>query len=281
MAQVISRDGTRIGYETHGSGPLLVTVAGATQYRGIDPEGTPGLARQLAGDYTVLIYDRRGRGESTDTWPYEVAREIEDIEALIDANGGSARLFGMSSGAVLALEATAALGSKVKGLVMYEPPIDPERSSESYQSDHRDMAALAAENRGEDMIVNFLFDIMPPEVFEGFRNSPSWPSFAAVGLTIEHDYRVLADARATDDPPRAGCRSLRPFSFSMATPPSPSCGPAPTGSPRASQTPRAGRSLARAMTTTRSLSARRFWPSSPSDRPTKKRPLISRGRYHI
>lgn len=201
MAQVISRDGTRIGYETHGSGPLLVTVAGATQYRGIDPEGTPGLARQLAGDYTVLIYDRRGRGESTDTWPYEVAREIEDIEALIDANGGSARLFGMSSGAVLALEATAALGSKVKGLVMYEPPIDPERSSESYQSDHRDMAALAAENRGEDMIVNFLFDIMPPEGFEGFRNSPSWPSFAAVGLTIEHDYRVLADARATDDPP--------------------------------------------------------------------------------
>src|SRR5690606_10919121 len=201
MPHVTSKDGTRIGYHTAGEGPLLITVAGATQYRGIDPEGTPGLALVLSYNYTVLIYDRRGRGESGDTWPYEVAREIEDIEALIDANGGSAYLFGMSSGAVLALEATAALGSKVKGLVMYEPPIDPERSSESYQSDPRDMAALAAENRGEDMIVNFLADIMPPELFDGFRKSPSWPTFAGVGLTIEHDYRVLADARATDDPP--------------------------------------------------------------------------------
>lgn len=201
MPHVTSKDGTRIGYHTAGEGPLLITVAGATQYRGIDPEGTPGLALVLSYNYTVLIYDRRGRGESGDTWPYEVAREIEDIEALIDANGGSAYVFGMSSGAVLALEATAALPDKIRGLVMYEPPIDPSRTPQSYADDHAAMAALAAEDRGEDMLVRFMSSILPPDALEGFRNSPAWPRIAAVGLTIEHDYRVLTDARAANAPP--------------------------------------------------------------------------------
>lgn len=200
--QVKSKDGTTIGYELHGSGPLLVLVAGATQYRAVDPKGMPGLAEALANQFTSLIYDRRGRGESTDTWPYEVAREVEDIEALIDANGGSAYLFGMSSGAVLALEAAVALKHKVRGLVMYEPPIDPARSASDYREDHAAMAKLAAEDRGEDMMAGFMSAVMPPEAVAGFRQSPAWPPFAAVGLTIEHDYRVLADARESDHPPQ-------------------------------------------------------------------------------
>lgn len=177
MASTTSKDGTHIGYEIHGSGPLLICVAGATQYRAVDPDETPALARLLAGDFTVLIYDRRGRGESGDTAPYAVEREIEDIAALIAANGGTARLFGMSSGGVLALEAAA------------------------YQRDHAEMAALGAQGKAEEMMVSFLGAIMPEEALTDFRNSPAWPAFASVGRSLEYDYRVLAGAREQDTPP--------------------------------------------------------------------------------
>lgn len=201
MASTTSKDGTHIGYEIHGSGPLLICVAGATQYRAVDPDETPALARLLAGDFTVLIYDRRGRGESGDTAPYAVEREIEDIAALIAANGGTARLFGMSSGGVLALEAAAQLGAEIEGLVLYEPPIDPEKSAEAYQRDHAEMAALGAQGKAEEMMVSFLGAIMPEEALTDFRNSPAWPAFASVGRSLEYDYRVLAGAREQDMPP--------------------------------------------------------------------------------
>ncbi|WP_196260417.1 alpha/beta fold hydrolase [Pelagibacterium limicola] len=112
MPHVTSADGTTIGYETHGSGPTLILVSGATQYRAVD-EASPRLAALLADAYTVVLYDRRGRGESGNTKPYAVAREIEDIEALIDVVGAPAVLAGGSSGAVLAIEAAAALAGKV------------------------------------------------------------------------------------------------------------------------------------------------------------------------
>lgn len=201
MASTTSKDGTLIGYETHGTGPLLICVAGATQYRAVDPDGTPALAGLLASDYTVLIYDRRGRGESGDTAPYGVEREIEDIAALIAANGGTARLFGMSSGAVLALEAAAQLGTAIEGLVLYEPPIDPGKSAEAYQRDHAEMAALGAQGKAEEMMVSFLGAVMPEDALTQFRNSPAWPAFAAVGRSLEYDYRVLAGAREQDTPP--------------------------------------------------------------------------------
>ena len=201
MASVTSKDGTRIGYDMFGEGPLLICIAGATQYRAIDQDGTPGLARLLAPHFTVLIYDRRGRGDSTDTLPYAVAREVEDIAALIAAHGGRASLFGMSSGAVLAVEAAAALGGMIEGLVLYEPPIDPARSAEDYRRDHAAMAELARDGRSEDMMIRFLEAVMPAEALEGFRQSPAWPAYAAVGLTIEHDYRVLAEAREGNTPP--------------------------------------------------------------------------------
>ncbi len=200
MPSIISADGTPIGYELTGSGPLLVAVPGATQYRAIDP-GTSELARQLAGAFTVLVYDRRGRGASGDTAPYAVAREVEDIAALIAANGGTASLYGMSSGAVLALEATVALGERVTGMVLYEPPIDPARAADSYEADRAAMAQLADAGRHEDMLVDFLSAVMPQEALDGFRHSPGWPAFAAVGKTILYDYSVLAGARTGDAPP--------------------------------------------------------------------------------
>src|SRR6185369_14958996 len=118
MKTVTSKDGTRIAFDQIGNGPVVVLVDSALASRAICAK----LAILLAKDFTVINYDRRGRGDSTDTQPYAVQREVEDIEALIDGAGGSAFIFGSSSGAVLALEAANKLSAKVKKQVLYEPP---------------------------------------------------------------------------------------------------------------------------------------------------------------
>lgn len=195
MPTLTSKDGTTIGYDLRGEGPAIILVAGATQYRAVDQKATPALADGLADRFTIINFDRRGRGESGDTAPYAVRREIEDIEALINLAGGQAALFGMSSGAVLALEAAAALPGKVTSVVMYEPPIDVEQPSETAWQEHAGMAALAAEGRAGDMMARFMTGVgMPQEAVDGFRQSPAWPAYEAVGLTLEHDYRVMAEA---------------------------------------------------------------------------------------
>src|SRR5919108_26962 len=121
MKTVTSKDSTIIAFDQLGQGPTVIFVDGALQYRAFD-QGMAPLADLLAPHFTVIHYDRRGRGDSTDTQPYALAREIEDIEALIDEAGGSAFLYGISSGAALALEAAIKLGDKVKKLAMYEAP---------------------------------------------------------------------------------------------------------------------------------------------------------------
>ena len=118
MKTVTSKDGTQIAYDQIGNGPVVILVDSALASRSLCVK----LAGLLAKDFTVINYDRRGRGDSTDTQPYAVEREVEDIEALIDATGGSAFVFGSSSGAVLALEAANRLTTKVKKQVLYEPP---------------------------------------------------------------------------------------------------------------------------------------------------------------
>src|SRR5438105_6756689 len=118
MKTVQSADGTTIAFDQLGKGPALILVGGALEQRAMDLETAPLLAQH----FTVFHYDRRGRGDSTDTPPYAVEREIEDIEALITEAGGSACVFGISSGAVLALEAAIKLGDKVKKLARYEAP---------------------------------------------------------------------------------------------------------------------------------------------------------------
>src|SRR5688572_27028172 len=118
MKTVTSKDGTKIAFDQIGNGPVIILVDSALADRTLCVKQ----ATLLAKDFTVINYDRRGRGDSTDTQPYAVDREIEDIEALIDEVGGSAFIFGSSSGAVLALEAANKLSSKVKKQVLYEPP---------------------------------------------------------------------------------------------------------------------------------------------------------------
>src|SRR5512135_3420902 len=111
MNTVTSKDGTKIAYETKGSGPAVILVDGALCYRSFGP--MPHLAELLAPHFTVVTYDRRGRGESGNSKPYAVAREVEDIAALIQAAGGPACVYGISSGACLALEAAMQLGSQI------------------------------------------------------------------------------------------------------------------------------------------------------------------------
>src|SRR6266481_3854929 len=124
MKTVTSKDGTLIAYEQAGSGPAIILVLGAFNDRAT---GAP-LSRFLEAHFSVFNYDRRGRGDSGDTSPYAIEREIEDLETLIDDGGGTACLFGHSSGAALAMRAAIALGGKVTGLVMYDAPYndDPE-----------------------------------------------------------------------------------------------------------------------------------------------------------
>src|SRR5512138_1962324 len=155
MKTVTSKDGTTIAFDQSGNGPALILVDGATQYRAIDPRTTK-LAALLAEHFTVFHYDRRGRGDSSDTLPYAVEREVEDIEALIDEAGGSAFVYGISSGGCLALEAAARLGNKIKKLAIYEPPYNSDRAARKQWKEYRQQLADAlAEDRRGDAVVLF------------------------------------------------------------------------------------------------------------------------------
>jgi pimeloyl-ACP methyl ester carboxylesterase len=198
MPQVTSADGTAIGYETHGSGPVVIFVGGAIQYRAVD-EDSPRIAALLADRFTVALYDRRGRGESGNTEPYAVMREIEDIEALIDALGGTAMLYAMSSGAVLAIDAAAALPRKITRLVCYEPPINAAQSRDEALTDLAEMERFKAVGDGASALAAFMrYTGASEDDLNGFKSSPAWPPFAAAGTTIAHDYRVLAEATKGD-----------------------------------------------------------------------------------
>jgi len=194
MDTVQSADGTRIAFDQVGQGPALILVSGATQYRAID-RGLAQLAALLAPRFAVIHHDRRGRGDSGDTQPFAVEREIEDIESLIDRAGGSAFLYGISSGAALAMEAARALGSKVTKLAMYEAPYnddaDARRAAATYKRELTSL--LAADRRGDAMALFFTLVGMPAEQVPAMRQSPIWPAFEAVAPTLAYDAAVLGD----------------------------------------------------------------------------------------
>jgi pimeloyl-ACP methyl ester carboxylesterase len=192
VSTVRSSDGTRIGFDRSGSGPPLILVGGAFQYRAID-ESTAQLVERLAPVFTVFHYDRRGRGESGDSTPYSVAREVEDLDALIDAAGGSAFVFGMSSGGVLALEA-AASGLAITKLALYEPPFAVDANSFNPPDDFLDqLRRLNAAGRPGDAVEYFLSTGlgMPAEMVAETRGEPVWQGFEAVAHTLVYDTLVM------------------------------------------------------------------------------------------
>jgi pimeloyl-ACP methyl ester carboxylesterase len=196
MKKATSNDGTQIAYEKNGTGPAVILVDGALCYRSFGPMSK--LSELLAPRFTVYHYDRRGRGDSGDTQPYALTREIEDIEALINEAGGSAFVFGTSSGACLALETAAQLGDKIRKLAMYEAPYTSEKSMVSAWKEYRkQLATLLNANCPGDAVVLFMKSVgTPDEQIEGMRHSPIWPLFEAVGPTLAYDAAVLGEDRA-------------------------------------------------------------------------------------
>jgi len=196
---VTSRDGTVIAYDKIGSGPSIILVGGAFQYRSFDPN-TAKLAELLSSKFTVYTYDRRGRGESTDTLPYAVEREIEDLDSLITEAGGSAYAFGMSSGGALTL-AAAAHSSNINKLAVYEPPFrDPDAPQlPDNFSDH--LTDLLGADDQDGAVTHFLTQGVgvPEEMVAGMRQSPMWPGFTAVAPTLAYDNAIMGDSRIPVD----------------------------------------------------------------------------------
>jgi len=202
-----SRDSTTIAYEQTGTGPVVVLVSAALADRG----GTRRLANRLAKDFTVINYDRRGRGKSTDTQPYAVEREVEDIEALIDASGGSAFLFGSSSGAVLAREAASKLDGKVKKLFMYEPPFIVDDSRPPMPDDFgKQTADLVSAGRSGDAVKLFFTKSMgiPNFAVTLMRLMPGWAKMVGMAHTLPYDLAILAGTQTGNPLPPSRWASM-------------------------------------------------------------------------
>jgi pimeloyl-ACP methyl ester carboxylesterase len=192
MGSVTSKDGTTIAFDRSGAGPAIILVTGATAARA---DCVP-LAATLAPHFTVYAYDRRGRGDSGDTLPYAVAREVEDIEAVIDEAGGAAFVFGHSSGAVLALEAARALPAKITKLAVYEPPFVVDDSHPPVGEDYVPrLNGLIAAGRREDAVALFMSVVTgaPVEFSPEMRNNPHWAATEAVAHTIAYDGTIMGD----------------------------------------------------------------------------------------
>jgi pimeloyl-ACP methyl ester carboxylesterase len=196
MRTVTSKDGTTIAFDQSGQGPALILVGGAFEQRAMD-SATAQLAALplLAQHFTLVHYDRRGRGDSTDTQPYAVEREIDDIESLIDEAGRSAFVFGISSGAALAFEAALALGRKVKKLAMYEPPYNDDDTARQAWMDYRKQLKklLTADCRGDAVALFMMLLGMPAEHVPEMRQNPMWPMFEVVAPTLAYDAAALGE----------------------------------------------------------------------------------------
>ena len=188
---VTSQDGTTIAYDRVGEGPALVLVCGAFMTR----EAFQPLAAALSGHFTVVSYNRRGRGESGDTAPYTVERELEDLEAVINAVGGTAFAHGMSSGTALALLAAAA-GLPISRLSGVEPPYRLPGAPPIDESYGPVLQELADAGRNGDMIAHFMTKAVgqPQEVVDQMRQSPMWPALEAVAPTLLYDNAVMGDS---------------------------------------------------------------------------------------
>lgn len=194
MNEVISKDGTRIAFDRFGEGPALILVSGALSFRAINPK-----VAQLAAllpRFSLFHYDRRGRGDSGDTLPYAVEREVEDLAAVIKEAGGQAFVYGMSSGAVLALEA-ANRGLAITRLALYEPPLITDDSRPSLPEDYiRQLTGLLEAGRRGDAIEYFLTRAvgMPAEAVAPLRQAPVWPAFESIAHTLAYDNAIVGDA---------------------------------------------------------------------------------------
>jgi pimeloyl-ACP methyl ester carboxylesterase len=198
MPAVTSADGTVIAYERTGSGPALVLVDGALCHRAAGPMRP--LAALLRDGFAVYAYDRRGRGESSDTTPYAVDREIEDLQAVIGEAGGSAYVYGISSGAALALAAAAA-GPSITKVALYEPPFMAEVEDGTRIKEYTErLGELLDARRDGDAVELFMTNVgVPAQAVAGIRAQPGWAMLEAIAPTLAYDDRVLGDGSVPRD----------------------------------------------------------------------------------
>ncbi|MEU1007263.1 alpha/beta hydrolase [Streptomyces sp. NPDC005890] len=186
-----SRDGTSLAYHVTGQGPTVILVSGAMSTGGtVLP-----LAQRLAERCTAVVYDRRGRGESGDTPPYAVEREVEDLAALLDAVGGDAALFGVSSGGALVLHAAAG-GLPVRRAAVYEVPYaDHLAGGATREAVYKEQLnkALAEGRRGDAVELFLRLTGLGEEMIQRARQSPMWAGMEAVAPSLAHDDAVMGD----------------------------------------------------------------------------------------
>ena len=189
--QVLSKDGTAIAFDRIGAGPAVILIDGALCYRGMGQSGK--LANLMAQRFTVFTYDRRGRGASSDTAPYAVEREVEDIEVLLNEAGGTASLWGMSSGVVLALEAAKRLEG-IRKLALYEAPFIVDESRSTTADDWVRIGEAVAANRRSDAVRIFLKSVGVPGFFITLmRLMPMWSKLKAIAHTLPYDGAIVRD----------------------------------------------------------------------------------------
>jgi|SRR5579862_7483294 len=199
MRTVISKDSTSIAFDQSGRGPALVLVASAFGTRADQAS----LATALVPDFTVFAYDRRGRGDSGDTAPYAVEREIEDLEAVLGAAGGSAFVFGHSSGAVLALDAARALPTKITKLALYEPPFIVDASRPPMPEDFAShLSELVTVGRYGDAVEYWQTQLgIPAEAIAQMRQAPMWAALESLAPTLPYDATIMGNTQRGDPAP--------------------------------------------------------------------------------
>jgi pimeloyl-ACP methyl ester carboxylesterase len=195
MSMTTSKDGTSIAFEKSGKGPVVILVDGALCYRKLGPMAQ--IARELASGFTVFTYDRRGRGESGDTAPYSVQREVDDIESLIKEAGGAAFLYGASSGAAMALAAASRLRG-IRKLALYEAPFIVDGTRAPQPADYSwKMSNFIAANRRGDAVRLFMKEVgVPAMVVAMMSLMPQWSKLKAVAHTLPYDTTVMGDTRS-------------------------------------------------------------------------------------
>jgi pimeloyl-ACP methyl ester carboxylesterase len=185
IGRVTSGDGTSIAFERVGTGPAVILVDAAGNFRGFSP--MPQLADALAQDFTIFTYDRRGKGASTDTLPYAVDRELDDLHALVDLTGGTAFVHGFSSGAILGLLA-AERGIGIPKLTLLEPTLRVEPTPPAPSGLGGEVAKLVITGRRGDAYERWLTGIgVPAEMITGMRQDPIWPALEATAHTLVYD----------------------------------------------------------------------------------------------
>lgn len=195
MPKVTSKDGTVIAYDKKGEGPKLILVLGALNKRGSGKK----LMEQLTDHFTVVSYDRRGRGDSAETLPYSTEKEVEDIEALIDEMGGSAYVYGHSSGGILALLAAKKLGSKVTKVAVYEIPYNQDTEAQKKHKMYRkDLEEALADDRAGDAVSLFVKSVgVTDNQISAMKKLPMWKGLTGMAHTLAYDTVELMEQYPT------------------------------------------------------------------------------------